>query len=110
MDITSEAARRDLEKMVSATSKPQARKPGGPPQPQVKREIIRIVEGDWPTKISEVRWGSWDWRRYPEPTPDTRAKRQAKGKLFDPHWIDPGDTFEVIDPKNVLAKPLGRGR
>ena len=110
LDITSKAAKRELEKMVRTTTKPKPKKPGGTPQPQVKREIIRIVKGDWLTKLSQTRWGSWDWQRYLKPTPETLAKRKKKGEPFDPHWIHPGDTFEVIDPNNVLAKPLGGGR
>ncbi len=110
VDITSKAAKRELEKMVRTTSKPKPKKPGGTPQPQVKREIIRIVKTDWLTKISQTRWRTWDWQRYLKPTPETLDKRTKKGEPFDPDWIYPGDTFEVTDPNNILAKPLGGGR
>lgn len=110
VDITSKAALRELEKMVKTTSKPKPKKPGGTPQPQDKREVIFIVKADWLTKISEARWGNWDWKRYLKPTPETLDKRRKKGELFDPDWIYPGDTFEVIDPNSILAKPLRGGR
>jgi hypothetical protein len=61
-----------------------------------KAKIVVIVPGDWLTKISKARWGSLDWMKHLKPTQMTLDARKAKGKRFDPHWIYPGDTFEVM--------------
>jgi hypothetical protein len=61
-----------------------------------KAKLVWIVPGDWLSKISLARWGSTDWMRHLKPTQMTLDARKAKGKRFDPHWIYPGDTFEVI--------------
>jgi hypothetical protein len=61
-----------------------------------KAKLVVIVPGDWLSKISLARWGSIDWMKHLKPTTMTLDARKAKGKRFDPHWIYPGDTFEVI--------------
>jgi hypothetical protein len=64
--------------------------------PPTKAKLVVIVPGDWLSKISLARWGSIDWMSHLKPTKMTLDARKAKGKRFDPHWIYPGDTFEVI--------------
>jgi hypothetical protein len=64
--------------------------------PPAKAKLVVIVPGDWLSKISLARWGSIDWMSHLRPTQMTLDARKAKGRRFDPHWIYPGDTFEII--------------
>lgn len=88
MDRTSKKALRALEKEVEVTTK----KPPGP----AKREIIYIVKEDWLSKISQARWGTFEWERHLKVTQETLDNRKQRGELFDEDLIYPGDTFEVV--------------
>jgi len=96
IDATSEIAIRELEEEVKVVKKEAEKRPSV--THPVRREIIVIVKGDWLTKISYKRWGTFEWRRYLKPTQRTIDKRKEKGEHFDfdEDLIYPGDTFEVI--------------
>ena len=94
IDSTSEIAIKELEEEVKIVKKEAEKRPSV--THPVRREIIVIVKGDWLTKISYKRWGTFDWQRYLKPTERTLEKRKEKGEVFDEDLIYPKDTFEVI--------------
>ena len=63
--------------------------------PEVEIITITIVEKDWLSKISLKRWGTIDWKKHLEPTPETLNSPKRIGKGFNPDLIYPGDTFFV---------------
>lgn len=73
--------------------KAQAGAPPAAAEPKV--ELVTIVEGDWLSKITQKRWGTFDWKLHLQPTALTLASRKARGRDFHEDLIYPGDTFEV---------------
>jgi hypothetical protein len=96
-DRTSKQAIKALEEEVEAAKKQAVGRPTVAPAPS-PREIIVIVHDDWLTKISQRRWGTFEWHRYLRPTPATLDARRQRGEAFNPDLIYPGDTFEVLRP------------
>lgn len=95
-DKTSDIALKELEEEVKITKKEAENRPSV--THPVRREIIVIVKGDWLTKISYKRWGTFDWGAHLKPTERTLQKRAEKGEAFHPDLIYPGDTFVVTNP------------
>jgi len=94
-DRTSKEAITALKEEIAAAKKRAVGKPAAVTAP---REIVVIVHDDWLTKISQRRWGTFEWHRYLRPTPATLDARRQRGEAFNPDLIYPGDTFEVLRP------------